>query len=753
VDDFSKATTVRSLACTPYEEYDLAHTFLSLAEATGIAFLARAEGGLLVASLPESLATASPLLKPGMLLTTINTACVENAESDTEFRAKMAAATAPYTLVFRSTEEHAVLASLFERFMAADRDGSGALDRQELADAVYFVYRAGKKSKKAAVVQQEVDGAMQDFDKDGSGFLEFSEYVEMVCKGPGFQLALSPQAKDRVLALSQLLEAVWTEVEGTPQNRRREWQVQHDATNEIATLRELFSLADSSGDGALDKAELTAVIASYYKKRGVSRNKETLRLEVGRAMQTYDVDGSGTIELAEFLTMFATSSEFSFAAPGLPSSNPEVMALVGQAGQKMRTHLDQSTQAAAVIQAGVRGRLIRAIRCDVAHATLRRDLQGTAYGEYIVTNTWIDQAPLGIKLMLRGEPDSATGVIVSELSPDARLPRDLKPGMLLEAIQGESCVESSLPEVMERMKRRPITVKFRSTLEHAMLDQLVERFLAADRDGSGALDREELTEVLTLMYRREKTFQRKQRTQEEVDQAMQVYDADQSGVLEFGEFVEMVCGFEGFNFKVSEQEKQKVLMLSQLLQSKWATQEGSPQMRRKEWKTQTEAIRILRWLMKGFKAADVELRSMVQTTELASILHDIFRVDLDKSLLQAAMDRELAEGRTSLCLLEFMELACRSNELGLQFTDDARVYALKVVQDGIKHVARITALFLQADVDHSHSLNADELASIFRLVYRDQKISRSTSKVKEEIGVAMQRWDVDGSGQVYQVIT
>ena len=281
--------------------------------------------------------------------------------SEADIKSKIEAATPPLVLAFRSTEEHALLSTLLDRFMIADRDGSGALDREELTSAIYHVYRAGKKSKKATVVQQEVDGAMHDFDKDGSGTLEFGEYVAMVCRGQGFPIAASEGTKEKVIALGLALEATMAATEGTPQARRKKWQVQHDAASEVAVLTELFCHADTSGDGALDLEELTEVMASYYKNARVSRSKEKIRDEMERALEKYDVDRSGTIELAEFLQLIQD----------LPSNNPDVTALVAEAGTKLRKDIEQTRQAAVLIQAGVRGRLVRAIRMDAEAATFR----------------------------------------------------------------------------------------------------------------------------------------------------------------------------------------------------------------------------------------------------------------------------------------------------------------------------------------------------------------------------------------------
>jgi len=75
--------------------------------------------------------------------------------------------------------------------------------------------------------------------------------------------------------------------------------------------------------------------------------------------------------------------------------------------------------------------------------------------------------------------------------------------MLLESMDGASLVKSSFNEIMSSLRNsaRPLTLQFRATKEHVVLQHMVQAFLLADTDGSGALDREELAGVLKNLYR------------------------------------------------------------------------------------------------------------------------------------------------------------------------------------------------------------------------------------------------------------
>ena len=70
---------------------------------------------------------------------------------------------------------------------------------------------------------------------------------------------------------------------------------------------------------------------------------------------------------------------------------------------------------------------------------------------------------------------------------------------------------------------------------------LRELFAEADEDNSGSLDQEELAILLRKYYKSEGTLRKLDRVKQEVADAMSRYDTDQSGTLEFKEFIHMVC--------------------------------------------------------------------------------------------------------------------------------------------------------------------------------------------------------------------
>jgi len=83
-------------------------------------------------------------------------------------------------------------------------------------------------------------------------------------------------------------------------------------------------------------------------------------------------------------------------------------------------------------------------------------------------------------------------------------------------------------------------------------------FAAADADGSGALDRRELSEVVQQFYRLEKTSRPKKPVQEEVDKALVSFDINGDGRLQFEEFVDMFAHSKAFRFSTSKKLRAEI---------------------------------------------------------------------------------------------------------------------------------------------------------------------------------------------------
>lgn len=80
----------------------------------------------------------------------------------------------------------------------------------------------------------------------------------------------------------------------------------------VYVLCDLFSEADEDASGTLTTDELSALLRKYYHSEAVGRSLKKVGEEVAMAMQSYDVDGSGALDLQEFSRMVCESECFNF---------------------------------------------------------------------------------------------------------------------------------------------------------------------------------------------------------------------------------------------------------------------------------------------------------------------------------------------------------------------------------------------------------------------------------------------------------
>lgn len=80
---------------------------------------------------------------------------------------------------------------------------------------------------------------------------------------------------------------------------------------ELPRARELFEQF-AEDDGALDLAELGALICAVYAEEGVQRSRKVVQREVQQAMAHFDLDGDGHLDEHEFIEMYLTEMAFKF---------------------------------------------------------------------------------------------------------------------------------------------------------------------------------------------------------------------------------------------------------------------------------------------------------------------------------------------------------------------------------------------------------------------------------------------------------
>jgi len=103
-------------------------------------------------------------------------------------------------------------------FREADADGSGALDKTELAQVIRSLYKAEGILRSQKLVDEEVSKAMLDFDANSSGTLDETEFVKMFQHSSAFKFkclqldsALSSEHQIRLVRASHqiMLAVMW----------------------------------------------------------------------------------------------------------------------------------------------------------------------------------------------------------------------------------------------------------------------------------------------------------------------------------------------------------------------------------------------------------------------------------------------------------------------------------------------------------------------------------------------------------------
>ncbi|KAK9810405.1 hypothetical protein WJX72_010210 [[Myrmecia] bisecta] len=152
-----------------------------------------------------------------------------------------------------SANEETQLDRLYKLFQAADTDGNGVIDRQELDVLLRSTDGGLQPATLACLGKSELHQVMCSYDADGSGDIDFEEFQKLVADG--------------------LL------LDGTMQE-----------------YQEVFRAADTTGDGKLNASE----IQDFFAKLGQPLRSDKLF----KIFEEHDLDGSGLLEFDEFVRLF-----------------------------------------------------------------------------------------------------------------------------------------------------------------------------------------------------------------------------------------------------------------------------------------------------------------------------------------------------------------------------------------------------------------------------------------------------------------
>ncbi|KAI3431308.1 hypothetical protein D9Q98_004367 [Chlorella vulgaris] len=143
--------------------------------------------------------------------------------------------------------------ALMNRFKAADLDGNGVIDRDELQKMLERVGDGEDEVPMHWLTEEDIDGVMAQYDTNGDGVISFEEFVRL--------------GQDKIFLTGKL--------------------------EEYCTA---FKAADSGGDGTISATELFQL----FQQLGNPVSYEKLV----KIFEAYDVDASGVIDFPEFLRMF-----------------------------------------------------------------------------------------------------------------------------------------------------------------------------------------------------------------------------------------------------------------------------------------------------------------------------------------------------------------------------------------------------------------------------------------------------------------
>jgi len=201
----------------------------------------------------------------------------------------------------KKNEAKRVLIEARKLFQAADLDGDGFLEENELANVFQELHRRMGKKMKGDVRVRIVEDCRQiieKFDQNGTGTLDFVGFVRMLAKKPYSDL-LSPEAAKALPYM--LLRGLKVDVDKQNSAPRK-------ADGILEYAKQLFDEADVDESGFIDEHELGELIKMLWAKLSKPFGKadqDRLRYEVHAAMQNFDVDDSGTLSFPEFVMLLS----------------------------------------------------------------------------------------------------------------------------------------------------------------------------------------------------------------------------------------------------------------------------------------------------------------------------------------------------------------------------------------------------------------------------------------------------------------
>jgi Ca2+-binding EF-hand superfamily protein len=187
-----------------------------------------------------------------------------------------------------------------ELFQEVDGDGNGTINETELECLVLMVLErlgSGAVSISRGELRATATEVMDRFDTNGSGVIDFDEFIAMLCCHPWNKLL--PEDVQGYLESKSRRRAA------SPMGKRAADETASAAV--IRAARDLFIEVDMDGNGWIDSDELYWLLKKLQRRIGTTNStREQLDRDVKAAMEAFDAGRTGNLNFHEFLRMITT---------------------------------------------------------------------------------------------------------------------------------------------------------------------------------------------------------------------------------------------------------------------------------------------------------------------------------------------------------------------------------------------------------------------------------------------------------------
>ena len=201
-------------------------------------------------------------------------------------------------------------------FNEADTSENGSLDKSELETVLVRLFeRLGQSDQLSACISEDqtleevVIHSMREFDTDGSGEIEFSEFLRMLTRRPW--ASLLPETLTKMLPrISNKIFRATSPVRRRPNVSAAKWAWEGSdeppAQLVLSFAKAVFQEADIDQSGAIEQDEVATLLVGLFEQLGKPLPPEyKLKMHefVQESMARFDADGSGGLCFPEFLRM------------------------------------------------------------------------------------------------------------------------------------------------------------------------------------------------------------------------------------------------------------------------------------------------------------------------------------------------------------------------------------------------------------------------------------------------------------------